>query len=68
MREDLPMAGEVLSCHRENGPRPFNSIYGAPELVAERKNRAKGKNLCRRQEEAAEKVCDPDFNRETWRK
>ena len=42
MREDLPMAGEVLSCHRENGPRPFNSIYDAPEFVAEREKQGEG--------------------------
>lgn len=36
------MAGEVLSCHRENGPRPFNSIYDAPEFVAEREKQGEG--------------------------
>lgn len=33
---------QVLDYYRENGPRPFNSIYDTPEIIAERKKRGKG--------------------------
>lgn len=35
-------AAQVLDYYRENGPRPFNSIYDTPEILAERKKQAKG--------------------------
>lgn len=41
---DVNEAMEVLDYYRENGPRPFISIYDTPEMVAERKKQADEEN------------------------